>query len=77
MLRRGFSYSRGFDRAGRLDQGLAFVSYQRSLRSFLNVQERLRGERLEEYVLPEGGGFFFALPGVPDAGRSLGDALVG
>ncbi len=77
MLRRGFSYSRGFDRAGRLDQGLAFVSYQRSLQSFLNVQERLRGERLEEYVLPEGGGFFFALPGVPDAGRSLGDALVG
>ena len=31
MLRRGFSYSRGFDAAGRLDQGLAFVSFQRSL----------------------------------------------
>ena len=77
MLRRGFSYSRGFDRAGRLDQGLAFVSYQRSLRkAFLAVQARLQGERLEEYILPEGGGFFFALPGVPEPGRFLGDALV-
>jgi len=77
MLRRGFSYSRGFDRAGRLDQGLAFISYQRSLqKAFLAVQARLKGERLEEYILPEGGGFFFALPGVPEPGRFLGDALV-
>lgn len=77
MLRRGFSYTRGFDGAGRLDQGLAFVSYQRSLeRSFLAVQERLSGEGLEEYILPEGGGFFFALPGAPGPDRFLGDALV-
>ena len=77
ILRRGFSYTRGFDRAGRLDQGLAFVSYQRSLqRGFLAVQERLTGERLEEYVQAQGGGFFFALPGVSGADRFLGDALV-
>ncbi|WCO65992.1 Dyp-type peroxidase [Iamia majanohamensis] len=77
ILRRGLSYSRGVDGAGRLDQGLAFVSYQRSLRrGFLAVQERLAGEPLEEYVVPEGGGFFFALPGVPEDGGWLGQGLL-
>lgn len=77
ILRRGFSYSRGFDGNGHLDQGLAFVSFQRSLgRQFLPVQRRLAGEPLEEYIVPEGGGFFFALPGVPDEDRFLGDGLV-
>jgi deferrochelatase/peroxidase EfeB len=77
LLRRGFSYSRGFDGAGRLDQGLAFVSFQRSLESgFLAVQDRLRGEPLEEYIMGEGGGFFFALPGVPDEDGYLGEGLL-
>jgi len=77
ILRRGFSFAGGFDGSGQLDQGLAFVSYQRSLRrGFLAVQERLKGEPLEEYILPVGGGFFFALPGVPAGDRFLGDALV-
>lgn len=76
MLRRGFSYTRGVDRVGQLDQGLAFVSYQRSLSTFLAVTERLNGEPLEEYVRPEGGGFFFALPGVADEGTSLAAGLL-
>jgi deferrochelatase/peroxidase EfeB len=76
ILRRGFSYSRGFDGAGRLDQGLAFVSFQCSLeQGFLAVQARLDGEPLEEYIQPVGGGFFFALPGVRRRGGYLGQAL--
>lgn len=77
ILRRGFSYTRGFDRAGQLDQGLAFVSYQRSLeKGFLAVQRRLDGEPLEEYIRPEGGGFFFALPGVTQDSGYLGQPLI-
>ncbi|WP_326548247.1 Dyp-type peroxidase [Mycolicibacterium sp. ND9-15] len=77
ILRRGFNYSRGFDGAGRLDQGLAFIAYQRSLeKGFLTVQRRLKGEPLEEYILPVGGGFFFTLPGVTGPERFLGDQLL-
>ena len=75
ILRRGFSFSRGFDGAGRLDQGLAFVSFQRRLQQFLNTQARLAGEPLEEYIQPQGGGFFFALPGVR-RGRYVGEGLL-
>jgi deferrochelatase/peroxidase EfeB len=75
ILRSGLSFSRGFDGDGQLDQGLAFVSFQRRLSQFLNTQARLAGEPLEEYIVPEGGGFYFALPGVMDDGRFLGEDL--
>jgi deferrochelatase/peroxidase EfeB len=76
ILRAGLSYSRGFDASGQLDQGLAFVSYQRRLSQFLNTQARLAGEPLEEYIRPEGGGFWFALPGVERPCGILGEGLL-
>jgi deferrochelatase/peroxidase EfeB len=76
LVRRGMSYSRGVDSAGQLDQGLAFVSYQRRLSHFLEAQERLKGEPLEEYIRPEGGGFFYVLPGVVEIGDWLGRSLI-
>jgi deferrochelatase/peroxidase EfeB len=77
ILRRGFNFSRGFDAAGRLDQGLAFVSYQKSLvRGFLAVQARLKGEPLEEYIRPVVGGFFFVLPGARSGDAWLGEPLL-
>jgi deferrochelatase/peroxidase EfeB len=76
ILRAGLSFSRGFDGGGQLDQGLAFVSYQRRMEQFLNIQGRLAGEPLEEYIRAEGGGFYFALPGVTGDGDVLGEALL-
>jgi len=76
IFRAGLSFSHGFDAAGQLDQGLAFVSFQRRMSQFLNTQERLAGEPLEEYIRPEGGGFYFALPGVTSADGYLGEGLL-
>jgi deferrochelatase/peroxidase EfeB len=76
ILRRGYSFSRGFDAAGLLDQGLVFACYQRDVEAgFMTVQRRLDGEPLEEYIRPVGGGFFFTLPGVTDPADYLGRGL--
>jgi deferrochelatase/peroxidase EfeB len=77
MLRRPFNYSNGVTRSGQLDMGLLFIAFQQDLeRGFIAVQKRLDGEPLEEYIKPVGGGYFFALPGVPDAATYLGAGLI-
>lgn len=71
ILRRGFSYLNGAATDGTIDQGLLFIAYQRALSTgFVEVQSRLDGEPLEDYVKPVGGGFWFVVPGpgsAPDA----------
>ncbi|MGL4966380.1 MAG: iron uptake transporter deferrochelatase/peroxidase subunit [Inquilinus sp.] len=77
ILRRGFNYSRGVTKSGQLDMGLLFICFQSSLKAgFITVQDRLNGEPLEEYIKPTGGGYFFALPGVPDKDGYLGQGLL-
>lgn len=77
ILRRGYSYSRGFDDAGLLDQGLFFVCFQRDLGAgFVTVQNRLAGEPLEEYIQTVGGGYFFVPPGVTSPDGYLGESLL-
>ncbi|MEM7342536.1 MAG: Dyp-type peroxidase [Actinomycetota bacterium] len=76
IFRRGFNYVGGFDQNDQLDQGLIFLSFQRSLeRGFIATQKRLDGEALEEYVRPLSGGFFF-VPAPPADGEALGAALL-
>lgn len=77
ILRRGFNYSRGISKSGQLDMGLIFSCFQSDLDAgFIAIQERLNGEPLEEYIKPTGGGYFFVLPGVRDAGGYLGEGML-
>ena len=77
ILRRGYNYSRGLTDAGQLDMGLLFVCFQADLAAgFLAVQSRLNGERLEEYIKPVGGGYFFVLPGVPSKDDFFAEGLL-
>ncbi len=77
ILRRAYNYSNGLTKAGQLDMGLLFSSFQADLdKGFIAVQKRLDGEPLEEYIKPVGGGYFFALPGIESARTYLGQGLL-
>ena len=78
MWRRGYNYSNGIDALGRLDAGLIFVSFQKSLsEQFIPIQRRLADtDLLNEYVRAVGGGYF-ACPGGLTEGQGWGRQLFG
>jgi deferrochelatase/peroxidase EfeB len=72
MIRRGYNFQRGFDRAGTLDQGLIFSAFnQDPERQFATVQRRLEGEPMTDYISNVGGGYFFVPPGSRAGGLYL------
>jgi deferrochelatase/peroxidase EfeB len=76
ILRRGFNYTRGFDAAGQLDQGLMFIAFNQSPeRQFATIQQRLNEEPMIDYITPVGGGYFFAPPGARGADDWVGSGL--
>ena len=79
MLRRGYSFTDGFDPVlGQLDAGLFFISYQRNPHlQFVPIQTRLgKHDELNEYIVHRSSALFAVPPGVPDKpGRFVGEGL--
>ncbi|MEA2194900.1 MAG: deferrochelatase/peroxidase EfeB [Solirubrobacteraceae bacterium] len=76
ILRRGYSFTDGFDpELGQLDAGLFFIAYMHDPRSFVTLQNRLgSGDALNEYIKHVGSAVF-AVPGGTRAGGALAPAL--
>jgi deferrochelatase/peroxidase EfeB len=76
-MRRGFSYTNGFDSYGLLDSGSMFMAFCRDIQTqFQATKERLNGQDLDEYMVAVGGGYYFCPPGVSGDGDYLGRRLV-
>uniref|UniRef100_UPI00403FA66B iron uptake transporter deferrochelatase/peroxidase subunit n=1 Tax=Paenibacillus sp. FSL K6-1096 TaxID=2921460 RepID=UPI00403FA66B len=77
MLRRSYSYSSGMDlKTGQLDAGLVFISFQKDLKQFVTIQQRLAAnDRLNEYMVHTGSAVFACFPGVREGG-TIGEQLL-
>lgn len=76
LLRRSYNYQRGFNSAGQLTQGHAFVVFNQSIqRQFEAVQGRLLEEPMIDYISTVGGGYYFAPPAARGPGDWVGSGL--
>jgi deferrochelatase/peroxidase EfeB len=79
ILRRGYSFTDGFDpELGQLDAGLFFIAFQRDAhRQFAVIQTRLGSDALNEYTKHVASGLFVVPPGVRGRGDYVGRELLG
>src|SRR4029077_13802324 len=77
ILRRGYSFTDGFDpELGQLDAGLFFIAFQRDAhKQFAVVQGKLAPDALNEYIRHVSSGLFAVPPGVVRESDYLGRAL--
>lgn len=70
LLRRGYAFSDGIDRAGRMDAGLLFLAFQRDPRTqFTRIQHNLSAhDEMNEYVRHVGSAVFACGPGISGTG---------
>ncbi len=71
LLRRGYSYGEGIDRAGgEIDAGLFFICFQRSpSRQFVPIQRRLsRSDALNRFTVHTSSSVFACPPGTLPGG---------
>lgn len=78
ILRRGYSFTDGFDsQLGQLDAGLFFIAFQRDAhKQFAVIQHKLGPDALNEYIKHVSSGLFAVAPGARDAGDYIGRALL-
>jgi len=76
LLRRGYNFVDGNDNLGRLDAGLFFISFQRSVQQFIDVQSNLSRDGLNEYIKHVSSGVFAVPPGAAK-GSYVGASLFG
>jgi deferrochelatase/peroxidase EfeB len=77
ILRRGYSFTDGFDDVtGELDAGLFFISFQRDPSQFEAVQRQLGTDALNEYITHTSSAVFAVPPGIR-AGTYVGQSLLG
>jgi deferrochelatase/peroxidase EfeB len=79
ILRRGYSFTDGFDpQLGQLDAGLFFIAYQRNAHEqFVPLQRRLGSiDELNEYIIHRSSALFAVPPGVRKPGAGfVGDGI--
>lgn len=78
ILRRSFSYSSGIDtKTGQFDVGLLFISFQKTPKQFIDIQNALgRTDKMNEYITHIGSGLFAVFGGVQPT-EYLGQKLLG